>query len=399
MRSALRAILTLWVIAAGCALDRSPPWVVAGAQPIALADEQATDVLSGGQFGQHSAQITVTAAAHPPLAGAALQLPRVSPDGQWIAYLQTAPDVDPPDRDALISGRGLDGVQLTLRDVAGKQNPRVLTSGGGGVWPVWLDATRLVFVVYDARAGCTLGIHDVTTQQTRGLSVGLRHIFCPAASNDGKRLAVAAYGELPDESVIFLIDLDNTRATPGPPPLDENSTAQLLPCWIGGQTLIYVELGKTTSHLMRWTIGETRPHVIAELPAPPSVFDAQDLLAGIAQPLSPDLSHFALYLPIEDAIRLIALTDGSSIDAPRGTQAGTWWDGKWFIVAESKRLELIDATAADDDSTHRVKLLDGRYAPLWASTEARSMLLAAPTPGSEHARSMNLQQLWLLIGE
>ncbi|MCC6682027.1 MAG: PD40 domain-containing protein [Phycisphaeraceae bacterium] len=397
MKAEARAILVLWMIAAGCALDRSPPWVLAGAQPIALADEQAADVLSGGQFGQWSTQITVTAAAHPPLAGAALQLPRVSPDGRWIAYLQTAPDVDPPDRDALISGRGLEAVQLTMRDVAGKQELRVLTSGGG-VWPVWLDVERLAFVVYDARAGCTLGIHDVTTQQTRGLSVGLRHIFSPAASADGQRLAVAAYGELPDESVIFLIDQDQTRATPGPPPLDENSTAQLLPCWIGNQTLIYVELGKTISHLMRWTIGETRPHVIAELPAPPSVFDAQDLLAGIAQPLSPDLSHFAVYLPIEDAIRLIALADGSSIEAPRGTQAGTWWDGKWFIAAESKRLTLIDATAADDGATHRVKLLDGRCAPLWARAEARSMILASPSDEPQ-SRRMNLRQLWLLIGE
>ena len=125
------------------------------------------------------------------VANSGMQLPAVSPDGKWIAYLDFRSD-QPIKRDALFTGQGLESMSLQLQAVEAGASPRTVCASGAA-WPTWSpDSRKLVFLVYNETGRCDLGIHDVTVGTTRRLSMGQNHMMMPAVSASGKKVLAGA---------------------------------------------------------------------------------------------------------------------------------------------------------------------------------------------------------------
>ena len=198
-------------------------------------------------------------------------------------------------------------------------------------------------------------------------------MMMPAISPDGRRVAVAAYGNVPDQALIFTLDLATDAALPGPPATLPG--AQLLPRWLDDDTLVYVQLGASTGGgsdsgggsggtLMRWTLGGSSATPIAPLTAPGSVFDAQHLFAAIARPVSPDgelaglpeprrgadrtRRHGAVArgLPGRGVVGPVVRRRATELECPRATGPGRgWWGERWLgrrrgavVAADDRRI-------------------------------------------------------------
>ena len=393
----------LLVSTAGCGAGTgsTPQWRQANAQALEHADEPGWQAIAPSNAQRWSTGFSAVASDRPGLPNAGLGLPRVSADGQWIAFLDAATDADAAavSPDQWVTGRGLGGVSLWVRGVEGEGPPRQVAAGDVA-WPTWsADGSTLVFISHDADTGCALGLHDVVTQRTDRMSVGLKKMLTPSMSPDGRRVAVGGYGEVADQSLIFVVDLDTGRALPGPPPT--LGGAQLMPRWLDDDTLLFIELDDAGGGLMRWTVGSPRADPVAPLRLPDSIFDAIHLHAGVAYPVSPDGRYFTYYAPGRDQLVWVALDGGVEASLEPGAQAGTWWNDQWFLVADSEQLALVASPQAhtpegpgtDTDSRPTMRLLPGRWAPLWADAEERSMLLVGQDASPERFR---LIQLWVV---
>ena len=346
--------------------------------------------------------MAAVAARHGDLANGRLQLPAVSPDGLWIAYLISATDETSASPRGLLDGRGLEAVSLWVRRVDAS-GPGVEVARGGTCWPVWsADASTLFFIKYDAELGCTLGRHSVAGGTTRRNGVGLRRMMMPAPSPNGSTVAVSAYGEVPDDAVVMLIDLERGVAVPGPPPTPGAGGAQVQPRWFDDQTLLYIELDRDSGvgTLRRWTVGGEATAAIADLGTPLSVYEAPALTAGIAQALAPDRAGVAWYLPGTDQTQVMPLDGGPALALDAGTRSGVWWDARWWAAATDQGVELVATDGVGDHRPLTLRLLPGRWAPLWAGGPPRpgerSMILVGP---AESPDELAVMQLWLVVKE
>ncbi|MBB6429903.1 PD40 domain-containing protein [Algisphaera agarilytica] len=386
----------------GCA---SPPeWERANAQRLEAAESEGLNAIAPERKARRwTGGVTAVASDRPGIPNMGLQLPRVSPDGRWIAFLDAdseSPRVLP---DALVSGRGLGGVSLWVRGVEEEglaQNVAVAHAA----WPAWSsDASTLVFISHDPRTGCALGLHEVATGQTDRLAVGLRKMLTPAVSPDNQRVAVSGYGQIADQALLFIIDRDSGETTPGPQPT--LGGAQLMPHWLDRETLIFVELDDNGGGLMRWTVGSPQAEPIAPLQLPESVFDAIHLHAGVPSPVSADGRYFTYYAVGSDQMIWIDMDTGDALALNPGDRAGTWWNEQWFLVANDQQLELTaapqplgatgepSAEQEPEQERPRMNLLPGRWVPLWADATQQSMLLVGQSDRPDRFR---LLQLWVI---
>jgi len=335
----------------------------------------------------------------PGLPNAGLGLPSVSADGQWVAFLDVGDVSEPVSADQWVTGRGLGGVSLWVRAVESDGMPRNVALGDVA-WPTWsADASTLLFVSHNPDTGCALGLHDVAANRTQRLSVGIKTMLTPSMAPDGRRVAVAGYGEVADQALIFIVDLETGQASPGPPPT--LGGAQLMPLWLDNDTLLFAELDDAGGGLMRWTLGSLRAVPVAPMQLPDSIFDAIHLHAGVAYPVSPDGRYFTYYVPGRDRLAWIALDGGAEVPLQTGDQAGTWWNDQWFLVANHERLALAaspqahlpESPSTGIDNRPHMRLLPGRWAPLWADAAKRSMLLAGQGEPPDRFR---LIQLWVI---
>ena len=355
--------------------------------------------------------MTTFARAYAGLPSAGLQLPRVSPDGRWVAFMDLDREAAAVSPDAWLTGRGLEGVSLWLREVAEDGLARNVAYGDAA-WPAWSpDGKRLIFISHDSDTGCAVVIHDVAAQRSHRLAVGIQRMMTPAISPNGRYLAVAGYGELPDRSVLFVVDLETGRAVAGPPPT--LGGAQFGPHWLDDQSLLFVELDESGGGLMRWHREARFAEPVAPLKLPASIFDAIHLHAGLAQPISPDATRFAYYTGLDDRIELIGLDSRGVELLEAGDRAGAWWDGGWFIVADDEQLALVatsdgsgapprglpssrgpnseDPGGGEGVELPRMNLLPGRWVPLWTDAARHSMILLGP--GKSEGR-FELIQFW-----
>lgn len=379
----------------GC--TTTPDWERADAQAIDAADPAGVEALAPQREARRwSGGVTAVAAARPGLPRAGAVLPRVSPDGRWVAFLDLGESQGEASPDRWVNGRGLAGVSLWLRGVEADGLARNIALDHVA-WPTWSpDGSALWFVSYDPETGCALAWHDVASQRTRRLAVGLSHMLTPAVSPDGQRVAVSAYGELPDEAVLFIIDRDGGQASPGPPPT--LGGAQLMPTWLDADTLLFVELDEHGGGLMRWTLGEAQAEPVAPLDLPASIFDAVHLHAGIPQPVSPNRRWFAYYSSTRDRVALIDLHGGGAVALEVGDRAGAWWGDEWFVAGNDDRLSLVAPPVGGVDEQERgdparMNLLTGRWVPLWTDPASGSMLLVGE--GDEPGR-FGFLQLWVV---
>jgi len=217
----------------------------------------------------------------------------------------------------------------------------------------------------------------------------------PAISPRGDRVAVSAYGEVPDQALIFIIDPVTGQAVPGPPADDG---AQLLPRWIDDSTLLYMELAKDNTYLKRWALGDDSPAVVAELPVSGSIFDAQHMLAGIDDPLRPDFRAYSYYNPTSDRIEVLDLATLTTRVLPKGFRGGSWWGDDWLAVSCDDRVELASSrrTSLDTDLPRMIRLITGRWLPVWADHSRQTIVLIGE---SDEPDMFSLMQLWVIVSD
>ena len=398
-RGSLVALVAgLMLAIGGCAAPQTD-WQQANAKPIGDAQEPGWQAISPSNAQRWTGGITAVARERPGLPNAGLQLPRVSPNGEWIAFLDADPESDYVSPDQWVTGRGLEGVSLWLRAVD-REDAAAPVAVSQAAWPAWSDdSNTLLFVSHDPSTGCALGLHDVTSGRTKRLSVGIQNMLTPSMSPDGRRVAVAGYGEVADQALIFVIDLETGQASPGP--LPTLGGAQLMPQWLDDDTLLFVELDEHGGGLLRWRMGQSQADPIAPLQLPASIFDAIHLHAGIARPVSPDGRYFTYYAPGQDRMVWVATDGGDEASLEVGDRAGTWWSDEWFLAANDDRLALVaspqsrpsvDGSSGADLRPH-IRLLSGRWAPVWADAEKQSMLLVGEGDTPDRFR---LVQLWVV---
>ena len=391
----LGRILILLVIAlpiVGCV---KRPWIEAGAQPMgaleqSTAEDQASKQLDSSN--QWTGHITAYAAMCPPIPNARLQLPVVSPDAQWIAYLKSDDTQDSADSDSLITGKGLHGTSLWVRPLNKEEEPKAVAYHGAS-WPSWsADGRILAFVTFDQNRHSSLGIYDIQSGVIERKAVGLRCVLMPSIAPNHEHVAVCAYGEVPDQALIFIIDPRTSQAQPGPP---AGTGAQLLPRWISNDTLIYLETSQDGVSLNRWTLGDQTVTKVAHLPGPSSIFDVQHLLTCINDPIRPDIGAYAYFNPAENRIEVFNFTSGTTRVLPAGFQGGSWWGDDWLVASSDDRVELVSSrrTSGDADRPRMLRALTGRWMPIWADHERQSVILVGE---AESLDTFSLMQLWLV---
>jgi hypothetical protein len=296
-----------------------------------------------------------------------LELPIVSPDGRWIAYLRADPD-EAIYSDSLISGKKLANVALLVRGLHGDTEER-LVCASGAAWGVWSpDSKRLLFIVYDDAGGCALGTHDMVAARTHRSDVGIEHMIMPAISPTGRELAAVTFSQQPDERQLSILDLETGTFRPSPPL--EKIQGALWPQWIDDRTLIYLKGDTGGMFLYKWTLEQENPKRLYQINAPRAIDQTFQIFAGIADSVSPDGRTLAYYDTAADHIVLLDLGTGERWGLKPHTRAGCWFGHKIFAAATDKELLLGFIGTAVQKS-----LLRGGWLPRRGYPDTNRMIL------------------------
>ncbi|KKK83744.1 hypothetical protein LCGC14_2790300, partial [marine sediment metagenome] len=197
-----------------------------------------------------------------------LQLPVVSPDEKWIAYLRNAGD-RAPGPDALFTGRGLEDMSLHVRALApGAKSIAVCESGAA--WPTWsADSTQLIFVAHGKQGRSELRLYRPATRTTRRLGpVPGSVIMMPAMSPAGREVAFVAAGADSSPPRLHVLTLETGKIQQCPD--SEDSAGQLWPHWTADGRIICVLVRGPSAWLAQWYPGRGAPRRICRIPLPAS---------------------------------------------------------------------------------------------------------------------------------
>ena len=365
----LACCLALAVLA-GCGADRGsgrPPsasqWTPARASHVQLQVQSLGDVANSG-----------------------CQLPVVSPDGKWIAYLRNRA-VGPIELEALFTGKGLDSTALYVQPVAPGAAPQLVCSAGAG-WPAWSpDGGKLAFIAYGEAGRCDVGIHDLAAGTTRRVTGPFKRMMMPAISPDGKRLAVVVPGATLDRTRLHV--LMPGGAPPVACPAESDQTQQLWPLWTPDGQILYLLRQRQRTWLARWRPGGSRPQRLWEISMMPSRMGMIQIFAGLGRPLSPDGGRLAYYDYANDRDRIVLLNlfDGEREDLPPGTRFGCWLGSGRFLAASDDEMILHTSSSAE-----AIRLVPGRWLPRWGAVEGGQFVVceAGANPWTFKLLQMNL---------
>ena len=295
-----------------------------------------------------------------------LQLPVVSPDGEWIAYLQRRGD--PVPMESLLTGQGLAAMALFVRSTGTDATERQICPAGA-VWPTWSpDGRQLVFIVYGAGGECQLVARNVVTGQTRRLALPFTHAMMPAVSPSGDRVALVAAADQSDRWRLYVVALGggSQQACPA----GDTVTGQFLPQWTADGRIVFLSGEQDTTWLAEWGADEYPPQRLCEidLAAWPTV--VIQAFAGLGRPLDPAGRHFAYFDAAANHIVAVDLRDGKETSMPPATQAGCWVGPGRFVAASEDEM-FLQRISADGP----IRLLSGPSLPRWGR--------AAPDKGGD----------------
>lgn len=319
-------------------------------------------------------------------ANSGLLLPMVSPDGQWIACLQTPPGSIATPED-LLRGELCESNRLLLRQTAADAPPRVVCDKGA-MWPAWSPAGgTLVFTARGTDGRGELGIHDVASGTTQRRALGPGRLAMPSVAPTGDRIALVDADNLPVSSRIYILNLQDRSMVPGPP-LAKGSR-QLWPQWIDGQTLVFLDWNAQGSNLCRWTVGQSDTKPIAPVGEIPSSTEALQLFISVSQPASPDGGSIAYYDRLADRLTVVDLAKGTPRGIGQQTRAGCWM-GSELIAAADKDLFIFSMT----DQAEGNRLLRGPWLPIWASAKDGAILLCTRGASDDLFDLVRVQLVW-----
>ena len=320
-----------------------------------------------------------------------LQLPVVSTDGEWIAYLDFHSD-QPIDLEALFTGRGLQSMSLKIQSLTAGGSVRTICDSGAA-WPAWSsDSKRLVFIAYDGFGQCKLGIYDLPTATARLVSISHKHAIMPAVSPSGRQVAIVAPGDVAESFRLHVVDSDTGKLI-RTCPTDLPASKQLWPQWASDGRIIFVHAQGPRSWLAQWLPGGFPPDRICEIRIPdsqPAIFQS---LAGLPGSLSPDDAHFAYYDTAADRVVLIRLRDSRRTQLPTAIRAGCWLDSQRFAAADDNELRLFSISSAPS-----ALLTHGLWLPRSSSSANGVSSLVLCTPG-RHPRMFSLVRMRVLVAE
>ena len=288
-----------------------------------------------------SASVRVEPLGDAPNSG--LQLPAVSPDGQWIAYLRHDGD-RPVSPDDLLAGRGLAAMSLHVRLLAGGTARVVCPSGAA--WPAWSgDGKTLAFVAFDEPGRGRLGLYRPIEGDLRYLKAdGGPVISMPALDARGERIAYVASGGDSPAPALHVLTVATGRTDSCPPA--EDIQGRFWPLWTADGRVVHVAASKDDSWLAQWTPGRGGGRRLARIRFSRTPVGAFQCFAAVAGPLSADDTRLAYYDTTRDRIVLVDLRDGAETDLPEATRAGCWADAGRFAVAGDEEL-LLAAPGAE----------------------------------------------------
>jgi dipeptidyl aminopeptidase/acylaminoacyl peptidase len=304
-----------------------------------------------------------------PLQNAGLQLPRASPDGRWIATIESgkAASLDP---DAAITGETIAETNLIVRDLRAP-NAASHAVAAAAAWPVWSgDSRQFIAVSYDKSGRCGLIIHEIASGQTRRLNPGAPgHIITPAISPDGKRLAFAAFDQTPQHARLYVFDLQKQQLGALAAPKD--CVWQLSPMWVNGRALMcYARVGEQTG-LLGIALGDPPQNSwLTSMALPADAVGVLRTQSGILAPLSDDGRWLASFDSAENRIVLRDLEKRITQPLEYSSQSGLW-AGSHFIYTTDKKLFAYNTAGG-------VHLLASKpFLPRWCDEDGSSLLLAA----------------------
>ncbi len=369
----LLTLLLCW----GCTPKTEPPG--------SGADRQIQDPWKASQ----SSHVQVQAEPLGQLPNSGLQLPVVSPDGKWIAFLDCQDDL-PPEPRCLFTGRGLEPMSLHIRSAEATAQPRILAESGAA-WPSWsADSKTLLFIAYQQNGRCDLVVCEPQTGMTRRLSISLKPIMMPALSPSGTRAAVVVFEPRSQSARLHVVNL-STGNIEHTCPADSQSAQQLWPQWTPDGRIIFVLNQDGQSRLVQWRPGKSPPQELAEIYISPTLAGIYQAFAGLGRPLSADARHFAYYDTAQDRIVLLSLADGQRVELPVGTRAGCWFGSGRFVAADQKQMRLFSIPPSMS-----ALLMRGLWLPRGANPGTSQLLLCSR---AAEARAFALMRMKILSVE
>ncbi len=302
------------------------------------------------------------------LPNSGLQLPVVSPDGKWIAYLAYEA-AKPPVLRSLFSGQGLEPMSLRIKPVGPNARARVLCESGAA-WPSWsANSKTLLYLAYQQNGRCDLVVYEPQTAKTRRMSVGANPIIMPAVSPSGSHAAVVVFEPESQSAQLQVVSLFSGKIEhrcPG----DSPGAQQLWPQWTPDGQIIFVLNEGGQSQLVKWQLGEPSLQTLAKIQVKPTVSGIYQAFSGLGRPLSADAHHFAYYDTAQDRIVLLSLADGHRVELPVGTRAGCWYGSGQFVAADQKQIRFFSVR-----STMPTRLMRGLWLPRAANSATNHILL------------------------
>lgn len=372
----LKSCLAAAVLCGGCTFDALRP------KRPAAAPAEATRWAP--------ARVTHTRVAVEPLGDVAnngLQLPAVSPDGQWVACLRRD-DGEASDLDAVFGGEGCQAMSLHLRATTPGAPARRLCAAGAA-WPAWsADGKCLAYLARTRPGQWDLCILDVPAGRSRRIAMAFARILMPAPSPAGTYVAVvaAAAKDAPPRLHVLAAADGAVRPCPADDPADRH----FWPQWTADGDVVYVLGRGEQAWLARWTPGRNESRRLAEVHMPPSAMATYQALAGLGAPLSPDGRRFAYYHTAADRIVLVDLDGGKTTQLPAGTRAGCWVGPNRFAAATDAEMMLIA------DGAPSCRLMRGPWLPR-AADAAAAQLIACTR--SSQPRALSLVRLKLIAAD
>ncbi len=397
----------------GCASKQ--PWGDTPVESVALEPTTAEPTVDGW-----SAGLTAVGAVHPAVPHGSVELPAVSPDAKWIAYFRHAARTPRPTPESLVSGRGLQGVSLWVRDLKGEQPPRPAALEGA-CWPTWsADGTALFFVTYDTQRRAYLGRFDASTGQIERKGIGVGHLMMPAVSPDGTRVAVVGFNQVPERSELFVVEWSTASVTRVPVaaphrPSDTADFVPMTPQWVNHDTLVFGAAPPSDENGIESWVGRVTVEpatlgassdvanvtFVRELSSAGSWRQLVPWQAGLLRPF--DAGHGGWLRRGGSGVALVyGLTEPWVWPLVDGPAAVAWWAPPWVVAGNQDALELvaIDPTLPEGAdlaaNTTKLRLLDGRWAPRCVDPDAGT--LVAVGMGDDPER-LAVYQLWFVVAE